>query len=189
MAAAWATSVTIDASKQFPWFALQAWSGREGSAAHFLKCRGYEVFYPRYVERRQWSDRIKTAEVALFSGYLFCRFDPENCTKIVSTPGVLRIVSAGRQPISVDENEIDSLRVLVNSFQFLQPWPYLHVGQRVAIRSGPLCGAEGVIIRIKGRLKLVVSINILQRSVAVELGSEVVAPIGSIFPSVHAHCV
>lgn len=188
-----AAACTIDGisakNSQPPWFALQAWTGREGLVAQSLGRRGYEVFYPRYVERRRWSDRIKATEAALFPGYLFCRFDPDNSAKIVTTPGLLRIVSAGRQPIWVDEGEITSLQILVKSFQALQPWPYVHVGQRVTIQSGPLAGVEGVVLRINRRFKLVVSINILQRSVAVEVGSDVVIPVGVISHATHADCI
>jgi transcription antitermination factor NusG len=113
----------------------------------------------------------------LFPGYLFCRSDRSNQHKVVTAPWVVRIVSAGREPVPVPDTEIDTLQILVRTSESLQPWPYVHLGDRVLIQAGVFKGAVGQVLHIKGKLKLIVSINILQRSAAVELSSEVVTPL------------
>src|SRR5213592_3708640 len=83
------------------WFAAQVWVGRERQCEKHLAARGYEVFLPRYRDRRRWSDRVTTVDRALFPGYLFCRMSLEVFGKVVTPPGLIRIVGDGRQPIPV----------------------------------------------------------------------------------------
>jgi transcription antitermination factor NusG len=126
---------------------------------------------PLYRSRRRWSDRVKEIETPLFPGYLFCQFDPYNRFPIVSTPGVIRIVGVGRQPVSIDQSEISAIQTLVQCKLGRQPWPFLEVGERVQIMSGPLNGLEGILIDFKGVHRVVLSVTLLRRSVAVELDS------------------
>jgi transcription antitermination factor NusG len=159
-----------------PWFALQVRSQRENYVADQLSAKGYELFLPLYTCRKRWSDRIKKIELPLFPGYLFCRFDPYDRLPILKTPWLLRIVGFNHIPAPVDEEEIGSVRILVASGAAAQPWPFARVGERVRIESGPFRGVIGVLTQIKGNNKLVVSITLLQRSVAVEVDSALVAP-------------
>lgn len=159
-----------------PWFALQVRSQRENYVADQLSAKGYELFLPLYTCRKRWSDRIKKVELPLFPGYLFCRFDPYDRLPIVKTPWLLRIVGFNHIPTPVDDEEISSVRTLVLSGAAAQPWPFARVGERVRIESGPLRGVSGVLTQIKGNNKLVVSITLLQRSVAVEVDSALVSP-------------
>lgn len=163
----------------FPWFALQVRARHEIGVAEYLKGKGYEWFLPLYKSRRRWSDRVKEIETPLFPGYLFCRFNPQNRLPILKTPGVTQIVGYNHVPISVDEAEIQAIRTLVASGIPNQPCSFLEIGTRVRIESGALCGLEGVLLELKGRRRLVLSITLLQRSVAVEVDSEVV----SVLPS------
>jgi transcription antitermination factor NusG len=141
---------------------------------------GYEDFLPLCKTRTRWSDRTKEAETPLFPGYLFCRFDPQNRLPILKTPGVIQLVGYGRQPIPVEETEIEAIQALVASGLPSQPWPYLEVGEKVCIESGPLSGRQGVVLEFKGSKRLILSIALLQRSVAVEIEAWAVRPERSI---------
>jgi transcriptional antiterminator RfaH len=158
-------------SGHLPWFALQVHSGKEGWIAAHLLGQGYECFLPKYKTIRQWSDRNKKLELALFPGYLFCRFDPLLRLPVLKTPGVIQAVGYNRAPVAIEEEEIRAIRRMVESGLPTQPWPYLTVGDRVQIRSGALRGLQGILISIKGNRRLVLSVSLLQRSVAVELDS------------------
>jgi hypothetical protein len=115
------------------WYALRVKPRCEKAVADALAGKGYEEFLPLHRERRRWSDRVVSTELPLFPGYLFCRFDAQQRLPIVTTPGVMLVVSAAKVPQPVDDEEIASLRILVASQLQLQPWPYLHVGQRIQI--------------------------------------------------------
>ena len=163
----------------FGWYALQVRAGMERTAAAGLRGKGYEEFLPLYSVRRRWSDRIKEVEVPLFPGYLFCQFDPlDRLVPVLTTPGVNRIVSAGRTPIPVVAEEIDAIHRIVESGLAAEPWPFLTAGCPVAIERGPLAGLEGVLSRVAGGHRLVVCVSLLQRSVAVQLDREWVRDTG-----------
>lgn len=151
------------------WFALRVRPRAEKVVADALRSKGYEEFLPLHLERRRWSDRIANVEMPLFPGYVFCRFDVQHRLPILTTPGVLLVVGIGKTPEPIDAAEIDSLRVVVDSRLKLQAWPYLHIGQRIQIIGGPLTGAEGILLSVKNQNRLVVSVTLLQRSVAVEI--------------------
>jgi transcription antitermination factor NusG len=159
-----------------PWFALQVRSQRESHVADQLSAKGYELFLPLYSSRKRWSDRIKKVELPLFPGYLFCRFDPYDRLPILKTPWILQIVGFNHIPSPVDNEEISAVRTLVATGACAQPWPFIGVGETVRIESGPLRGVVGVLTQVKGDHKLVVSITLLQRSVAVEIDAALVTP-------------
>jgi len=151
------------------WFAVQVRTGREHFSAEHLRWRGYEVFLPCYLQRRRWSDRVKEVNRALFAGYLFCRLHADAVGRIVTTPGVIRIVGSRNDPIPVPLQEIEAIQRMVETRLMIEPWPFLHAGQRVRVEAGPLRGTQGVVLRVKDRQRLIVSIPLLQRSVAVEI--------------------
>jgi transcription antitermination factor NusG len=163
----------------FPWFALQVRSRCEAGVANHLHGQGFERFLPLYRLRKRWSDRIKEVEVPLFPGYLFCRFDPHDRLPVLKTPGVMQIVGFRNGPAPVDESEVLALQTLVAAGAPHQPWPFLATGERVRIESGPLLGLEGILIEVKSSHRLVLSVTLLQRSVAVEIDSAFVQPLGS----------
>src|SRR5271154_6134433 len=160
-----------------PWFALQVRSRQEISVGEQLAGQGYERFLPFYKLRKRWSDRIKEMDAPLFPGYLFCRFDPHNRLPILKTPGVIQIVGFNNIPAAVNDNEILSIQRLVSSGLQHQPCPFLAVGDRVRISAGPLSGLEGLLTDIKGSHRLVLSVSLLQRSVAVEIDSAFITPL------------
>ncbi|MGA3293443.1 MAG: UpxY family transcription antiterminator [Candidatus Acidiferrales bacterium] len=167
------------AGTSHPWFAVQVRTQREEGVADHMEGKGYEWFLPTYKRRKLWSDRIREVQVPLFPGYLFCRFNPQDRLPILKTPGVIKIVGYNRVPIPVDEQEIAAIQKLVASGIPNQPWPYLAVGDRVRIESGPLHGLEGILTSFKGNHRLVLSVTLLQRSVAVEIDSAFVESLGA----------
>ena len=162
---------------ELPWYAVRVRSRYERVIASTLCDKGYEVFLPLYRCRRRWSDRIKELESPLFPGYLFCRFDIQTRLPVLVTPGILQIVGFGETPYPVDEMEIAAIQATVLSELQVQPWPFLHVGQRVRIEFGSLSGQEGILLALKGKYRLVVSVTLLQRSVAVEIERDWAIPI------------
>jgi len=165
----------------FPWFAIRVRSKFEWRVSTTLRGAGYDSFLPTYRERRSWSDRIKTVDVPLFPGYTFCRFNPERRLPILQVPGVVNVVSFGKLPEPIPHEEIAAVRSLVETDLSVRPWPFLQVGQKVRIHNGPLTGVEGLLVEFKSNYRLVVSVNILQRSVAAELDGAWVTPENS-FP-------
>jgi transcription antitermination factor NusG len=121
---------------------------------------------------------VKQLDLPLFPGYLFSRFDVGNRLPILTTPGVISIVGAGKTPLPVDDEEIDAIRAILRSGLTAQPWPFLCVGSRVYLEGGPLAGVEGIITNTDKVYRLVVSVSLLQRSVAVEIDREWARPIG-----------
>jgi transcription antitermination factor NusG len=166
----------------FPWFALQVRTRQETGVAQQLRGQGYERFLPLYKLRKRWSDRIKEVDAPLFPGYLFCRFNPQDRLPILKTPGVIQIVGFNNGPAAVDESEIQSIQTLVTAGAPHQPWPFLAAGDRVRIESGPLLGLEGILIDVKRSHRLVLSVTLLQRSVAVEIDSALITAISPTRP-------
>ena len=162
------------------WYALQVQSRLGNLASATLRGKGYEEFLPVYRSRRRWSDRIKEVELPLFPGYLFCRLNPsDRLLPVLTTPGVIGIVGAGKIPLPVAEEEIEAVRGILRSGLAAEPWPFLRVGTRVQIKYGPLRGLEGVISNSDKVDRLVVSITLLQRSVAVKIDSDWARPISN----------
>jgi transcription antitermination factor NusG len=151
------------------WYALTVKPNHERAAAQALESKGLETFVPLYRSRRRWSDRTKELELPLFAGYVFCRFRGAERARILSTPGVNSVVGFGNKPAPVDDGEINAVRTLVASGLPVGPWPFLRVGERVRVDSGPLCGVEGILTQVKDAWRVVVSIELLQRSIAAEV--------------------
>jgi transcription antitermination factor NusG len=143
-----------------------------------LRGKGYEEFLPLYASRKRWSDRIKQCEKPLFPGYLFCRFDLSvRLAPVLTTPGVISIVGAGHHPTPIPDEEIEAVRRIIRSGLPALPWPGLSIGSRVYIRDGPLTGLDGIITETDKVYRLVVSVTLLQRSVAVKIDREWAGPI------------
>lgn len=162
-------SSASNSSPKASWYALQVRSRKEGYVASQIQGQGFECLLPTYKSIRKWSDRMKEIEQPLFPGYLFCRFDFQNRRPVITTPGVLQIVGYGRTAVSVSDEEIQALQLAVASEMPKQPWPYLEVGQRVRVNYGTLSGLEGILVNVKGNHRVVLSVTLLQRSVAMEV--------------------
>ena len=159
------------------WFAVRVRSNQERVALVHLGERGYQHFAPSYKSERQWSDRKKEIEQYLFPGYIFCRFDRGDRLGVLTAPGVVDVVGFGKTPEPIPDEEIDRVRRMVESGLLVAPHPFLRVGQTVLIERGPLTGMEGLLVEVKGRFRLVVSINLLQRSVSAEVDRQSVRPV------------
>ncbi len=141
-----------------------------------LERQGFEEYVPLHRVRRRWSDRVKDLEAVLFPGYIFCRFPREQRLRVLNSPGVESIVGFGRTDVPVDDAEIAAVRALIASGRPLANWPFLRIGQNVTIESGPLAGLRGVVLRDETAWRVVVSVEALDRSIAVELDRDMIAP-------------
>jgi transcription antitermination factor NusG len=164
--------------ENYPWFAVRVRSNHEKTAAIHLRHKGYPEFAPSVKTERQWSDRKKIIDQFLFPGYVFSRLNPLDRLPILMMPGVVGIVGFGNGPCPIPDQEIENVRAMVNSGLLVFPWPFLERGQSVLIERGPLAGLEGILEETKGRCRLVVSINLLRRSVAAEIDRTWVRPVG-----------
>jgi transcriptional antiterminator NusG len=165
------------ADQSLPWYALRVRSNHERIAAFYLREQGYEEFCPAFPSERQWSDRKKTIEQFLFPGYVFCRLNPNDRLPVLLMPGVVNVVGFGNQPAPIPEQEIEHVRTMVRSGLLVTPWPFLNVGQTVVLERGPLAGVEGILQKIKKTFRLVVSVQLLQRSVSTEVDRAWVRPV------------
>jgi|SRR5262245_14896947 len=157
-----------------PWFALQTRPKNERKVERLLRQKGYECFTPTYRSRRKWSDRTVELDLPLFPGYVFSRFSPLVLGKAISTQGVTRVVGFGGTPAEVDREEVEALRLLSQSNFLREPWKYLPSGTLVLIETGPLTGARGIIGVDGNQRRLVISVTLLQRSVAIQLAEDTV---------------
>jgi transcription termination/antitermination protein NusG len=159
------------------WFAIRVRSRCEKLAAVDLETKGFEVCAATAPHRRVWVDRVRTVEMPLFPGYIFGRFQPIDRSKIQRGAGVAGIVGSGGFDYPVAEAEMDSVLALVRSGVEVFQTPFFQVGARVKVCAGPLAGIVGVLQQVKNGHRLVISVEFLQRSVAVELDLAMVQPI------------
>jgi transcription antitermination factor NusG len=156
-------------AKGTKWYALQVRTRREGSIEALLAGKGYRTFLPTSTHLRHMSGRTREITSPLFPGYIFCQFDALDRLPILVTPGVLSVVGRGRIPVPVEDTEISAVEAMVASGLPTEPCPFLEVGHRVRIEDGALCGLEGILMSFRGRQKIVVSVTLLRRSVALEI--------------------
>ena len=164
-------------SQPVPWFALRTKSQHEKSVSAALRGKGYTEYLPLLDVSRRHHGGIRHTLLPLFPSYVFCRLDIYFRLPVLTIPGVLHFVGLGKIPVSVPEEEIAAVQQMLHSGLSCQPWPFVHVGQRVRIKQGPLCGMEGILQRFKSDYRLVVSVSMLQRSVAVEVMCDWVSPL------------
>ena len=158
-----------------PWFALQVVPKHEKSVDRILECKGYDHFLPTYYVRRKWSDRVKVVEEPLFPGYVFCKSQKNLMEIIRGFPGIIRIVAFGGKPHPVPDKEIEALQQIVRGKREYSAFPYLNAGQKVQVMSGPLAGISGTIMQFKNRDRLVISLDVIMKSVSVEIDQSEVA--------------
>jgi transcription antitermination factor NusG len=156
------------------WYGIHTRHQHEVSVASILSNKGFEVFCPTYESVRKWKDRSKTLSMPLFPGYVFLADGVEKKLAIVSTPGVCAILSFGGKPAVIPTSEIQALRRSTDCQYKLTPHPFLNTGDRLRIKSGPLAGTEGILTRKKDIYRLVLSVEMLGRSAAVEIDASLV---------------
>jgi transcription antitermination factor NusG len=160
-----------------PWYAAYTCPRHEKCVAQQLISRQIGSFLPLYSSVRRWKDRRRRIDLPLFPSYIFVQMTERNRLDILRLPGIVQLVSFQGKPAVIAPVEIEALRRGSTGSVVVQPHPYLKEGRRVRIISGPLAGTEGIYVRRKQQTRLVISISLIQRSVAMEIGEADVEPI------------
>jgi transcription antitermination factor NusG len=158
------------------WYAAYTCSRHEKYVAKQLEERRIECFLPLYRSWRRWKDRRKQIALALFPGYVFVRMVLPERLRVLELPGVVRLVSFNGQPAQLPEQDIEALRNGLHERIHAEPHPYLRVGRRVRVTHGPLAGTEGILVRKKHKFRLVISLEVIMRSIAIEVDAADVEP-------------
>jgi transcription antitermination factor NusG len=164
-------------SGQSEWWAVYTRHQHEKTVAGNLSENGIETFLPTYQVIRQWKDRKKHLSLPLFPCYLFVHATSEGRMQVLSAPGVYSIVSVAGRPAPIPAIQIEAIQRAVDSPLPIEPYPFLHCGDWVRIRSGPLANVEGILVRKKGSCRLILSAELLQKSLAVEVDAFNVEPL------------
>ncbi|HXT86383.1 MAG TPA: UpxY family transcription antiterminator [Verrucomicrobiae bacterium] len=159
------------------WYAAHTCANHEKRVAEQLAGRGVEYFLPLYDAVHQWKDRRVRLKLPLFPGYVFVRLPLAQKLRALQSPGVVRLVGFGNTPAALADTDIEALRKGLQGQIRMQPHPYMCEGQKLRILRGPLAGMEGILLRRKGCLRLVLSIELIMRSVIVDVDAEDICPI------------
>jgi transcription antitermination factor NusG len=151
------------------WFAVHTCSRHEKHVAQHFATRGIEHFLPLYEEVHRWGDRRATVQLPLFPGYLFARISGQARLQVLQVPGVARLVGFNGAPTSIDAAEIEALQRGICGGMRIEPHPYLKIGSRVLVCSGPMRGVEGVLVHKRDGMRVVISVDLIMRSVSVEI--------------------
>lgn len=153
------------------WYAVQTYARHEKAVTQRLQERGVEVFLPLVSEVHRWNDRKKVVQLPLFSCYAFAKVGANAAARlqILRVDGVLNLVGSRGEGTPISDHEIESIRILLQERLHWTHYPFLQIGQRVRIRSGSLSGMEGVLLAHTGERTLVISVNAIQRSLAVRV--------------------
>jgi transcription antitermination factor NusG len=164
-----AGSEQLPMSLKVHWYATYVCSRHEKQVVSQLQERHISCFLPVYRSVRRWKDRRKELELVLFPGYVFVHLDLRDRLRVLQLPSVVRFVSFNGHPAPLPDAEIEILSKGLASGVRAEPHPYLKIGHRVRVRSGPLAGAQGILVRRKDKFRVVLSIDLIMRSVAVEV--------------------
>jgi transcriptional antiterminator NusG len=169
----------VPATEADNWYALHTRARHEKMVTQRLVERGVETFLPIVSEVRRWSDRKKTVQLPLFGCYVFARFAPNRAERlrVLRVDGVLGLVGARGEGSPIPDEQIDAVRALISGELPWSSHPFLEIGQRVRIRSGALDGVEGILVARNGDRTLVISVNAIQRSLAVRVEGYEVEPV------------
>jgi transcription antitermination factor NusG len=156
-------------SETHQWFALAVKPRFDKAVARALERKGFETLVPLYKKVHHYGARAKVSELPLFPGYVCCRFELQTRLPVLTTPGVIQVLGAGNVPTPLSDVEIHSLRTAIDAELPIQPFPFVGAGRRVRIKGGALAGVEGIVVECAERLRVVLSITLLQRSVLLEI--------------------
>lgn len=170
----------------YMWFAVTVKPHHEKTVSVVLRNKGLEEFLPLYRVRNRWSDRVKELHLPLFPSYVFCRFAFAHRLRVLTIPSVTGIVGFGGEPAPIPDDEIGAVQKLVVSGLPLGPWPFLKVGQHIRITRGALHDVEGILIQLKDSCRVVVSVELLQRSVAVTIDRDMISSVGNHLAAGHS---
>ena len=151
------------------WYAAYTSANHEKRVAEQLGIREVEFFLPAYASVRRWKDRRVTLQMPLFPGYVFVRMALRDRLQVQQVPGVAHLVGFDGTPAALPDAEIETLRASLESGVRAEPHPYLAAGRRVRLKSGPLTGMQGILLRRKGNFRVVISIELIQRSLVVQV--------------------
>jgi transcription termination/antitermination protein NusG len=151
------------------WYAAYTTSNHEKRVAEQLRVREVEHFLPLYESLRRWKDRRVHLQFPLFPGYVFVRMELRDRLRVQQVPGVARLVGFHGELAALPEEEIEALRASLASGLPAEPHPYLTEGERVRVRSGPLAGLQGILVKKKNKTRFVVSVELIHRAMAVEM--------------------
>jgi transcription antitermination factor NusG len=164
------------------WYAASIRSRHEKSVAKKLELKSVETFVPLYETVRRWRNGHHRVQLPLFTGYAFVRIALRDRLHILKVPGVARLVGFGGMPAPLPDGDIERLRQALASGTKVEPHPFLTAGRRVRVTAGPLAGAEGTIVRRRGILRMVLSVDLIQRSILVEVEANSLEPVaGTLF--------
>jgi transcription antitermination factor NusG len=158
------------------WYALYTCPRHEKRVAQQIEQHRIACFLPIYRSVRRWKDRRKELELALFPGYVFVRIALPDRLQVLQLAGAVRFVSFNGHPVQLPNGEMETLMSGLSSGVRAEPHPYLQVGRRVRVRSGPLAGAQGILVRRKDKFRVVLSLDLIMRSVAVEVDESDIEP-------------
>jgi transcription antitermination factor NusG len=158
------------------WYAAYICANHEKRVAAELQARAVEQFLPLYSSVRRWKDRRMSLELPLFPGYVFVRLALRNRLRVLQIPSVVRLVGFNGLPAPLPDTEMETLRSRLSQRLRAEPHPFLTVGRRVRIKAGPFAGLEGILKRRKSGLRVIVSIQLIQQSVAVEVDEADLVP-------------
>ena len=166
-----ANLVPVVATQPETWYALLTRPKHEKLVSERLHERGVETFLPLITQVRQWSDRKKVVQSPLFSCYVFAKFGASRseCLRVLRVDGVLQLVGSRGEGTPIPSDQIDAVRTLVEGSIPWTPYPFLKIGQRVRIRGGALDGVQGILLSRSGNSTLVISVDLIQRSLAVRV--------------------
>jgi transcription antitermination factor NusG len=167
------------ATGQSAWYALYTRHQHEKTVAQVLMGKGFEVFLPLRAAPHRWKDRIKVLSLPLFPCYVFLNGDTGRRLDVVTTPGIHSIVSYAGQPATIPASEIESIRRMVQSGLPVEPHPFLNCGDRVRVKCGPLTGVQGFLVRKRNLYRLVLSVEMLGKAVAIEIDAHSVEKMNS----------
>lgn len=171
------TDIDVDLLVQPYWYALHTRSRHEKVARDQLTAKGITNLLPLWRKRSVWKDRVKMIDEPLFRGYMFGYFALQNKIDVLQSVGIVRIVSISGKPIAVPEEQIQAVKTMIEQRMPYDPHPFLQEGMRVRVKNGVLAGAEGILIAKKQHYRLVISVDLIQQSVAVDIDSAAVEPL------------
>jgi transcription antitermination factor NusG len=160
------------------WYAIYTSANHEKRITQQLELRSIEHFLPLYESVRRWKDRRVKLQMPLFPSYVFVRLALRDRLQLLQIPGVVRLVSFNGHPAPLPDKEIQAIQNCLDSGHQIEPYPYLEAGRRIRVKNGPLQGLEGTILRRKNKARFVLSFELIMRSVAVEMDSSDLAPVG-----------
>ena len=168
-----ATTLTAQAR----WYAVYTCANHEKRVADQFESRSVEHFLPQYESVRRWKDRKVRLHLPLFPGYVFIHLALQERLRVLQVPGVVRLVGFNGSPTAMPEEDMNRIRDLLGQGWRTEPHPFLQVGKRARVVRGPLTGTEGIVARRKNRRRLVLSFDLIQRSIAVEIDEADLAPV------------